>query len=273
LPTQLNLDLIETQGLHAGWIGKSGLNKIGPTRRPWPQHRSLVVEYGGKFILIDPGLGLFDWVAPVRRLGVGAGRLIASRPRPQTLRPLLEQRGISPDQVTDVVLSSLRRDVCGAVSDFPHARVHALCPPRHEQALPQFAHQPQYVPPLEPKLDWHSFKSRRANLEIASIHLLEMPGHRECQAGVLIESANGFVLYLNQSIASLDELTAPTPPSGLAQWARLLTETRPFEALLTRERLRRLIRHPPSALTLVMSGGPTAQVSVGPTPHPSIGFR
>lgn len=276
LPQLPKLQLVESHGLEQRCASISGLGKIDPTRRPSPILRTLVVEQAERIILVDPGIGLFDWLAPSRRLGIGAGlRLRQVRAARPPLRPLLEQRGLSPDRVTDIVLTHAHLDVLGAMSDFPQARVHAL--PSVAQrlldgSLPQAAHHQSFVRPLEAASLWHGFKSHRLQLAGVELALLELPGHTEDHAGVLVSSGNGFVLYLGGAINALDELMAQVPPAGFCQWMRLLRDARPFASLVTRDRLRSVVRRPPCALTFVLARDATPRFSVGPGPYPSIGF-
>lgn len=182
----------------------------------------------------------------------------------------MEQRGLSADQVTDIVLSHAHPDVIGGISDFPQARIHQLG--HSPRALPQFAHLPKYVPLLEPATQWRGFRSHRVDIDGLDIQLLELPGHALNHAGILIQHAAGAVLYLAQAITSLEELAAPIPPAGPDHWLRILRDACPFERLMTRERLRLLVRRPTTTLTFVLARGSTPRFSVGPSPHPSIGY-
>jgi glyoxylase-like metal-dependent hydrolase (beta-lactamase superfamily II) len=278
-PPAPTLYLIESVWLDDCCCSTSGPGIIGPTRRPSTALRSLVVETARSIVVIEVGLGLFDWLAPTRRLGLARSRRMPPIGRRRVLRQQLENRGLCPDRVEHIVLSHVHKDNIGGLSDFPGASVHAWQSPSVDDLLvatarraPQVAHGLRYVPPSPVTSDWYGWKIRQLAIDELEIHLIELPGHAPGHAGVLLRYAGGFVVYLGQALTSLEELRVPAAPLDLRRGWRIMQDAQPFESLITRERLRRLIRRPPATLTFVAAHGPTARISVGPTPYPRIGY-
>jgi glyoxylase-like metal-dependent hydrolase (beta-lactamase superfamily II) len=240
--------------------------------------RSLVVETARSIVVVEVGLGLFDWLAPTRRLGLLHRWRLPPVSRRRVLRQQLENHGLCSDRVEHIVLSHVGPDNIGGLNDFPSASVHAWeCPAVDRLFLasarpaPQVAHLPRYVPPSRVGADWYGWTTRQLAIDGLEIHLIELPGYALGHAGVLMRYEGGFVLHLGQAVTSLEELLARTAPSDRPRWSRIVRDAQPFQGLITRDRLRRLIRRPPTTLTVVAAHGRTAQISVGPTPYPRIG--
>lgn len=256
------------------------MGKTGPTRRPPEILRSLVIETNESITLVDPGLGLFDWLAPRRRLGLTAAwRLARQKASAHLLRPRLEQRGIAADRVRHIVLSQADPQLAGAIGDFPNASIHALpatvdrLSDDQHRPRPQVAHLPEFVIPARTAAtDWQTFRSHRVEIEGLDLHLLDLPGPSDGHAGVLLHQANGLVLYPAAALTSPRDLTEPGATLGAQHWCNLLQHERPFESLMTRERLRRLTRRPPAPLTVIFARDATPTVSFGEGPHPNIGY-
>lgn len=243
---------------------------------PQPTLRSLAIEQDGVLILVEAGLSVFDSLAPRRRLG----RLRLPRAKAATIRTVrqrLEQRGMSPDRVTHIVATHLHRDSIGGISDFPSAKVHAWPGPETTRvfrsasgATPALAHENRYAPPHPEQTKWYGFPAHRLRTEGLEIHLIGLPGHTREHAGVVVRLQTGYVVHLGHALLSLDELLRPNLPADARQWARLLSDERPFQAISTRDELRRLAQHPPTTLSLVSGRGKDTLLSLGPHPHPSI---
>lgn len=277
MTNSLKLYLIECPGVpeHAEEI--AGTGKIGPTPRPLPRVRSLVVEAAGSLVLVEPGLSTFDWLAPRRRANrwLPWSRSLARDGR-DIVRQRLERNDLSPDRVEHIVLTHTHPESMGGVSDFPLARIHALTDPRlakgrsHSHHLPQLAQGNQYVAPSQELVLWHGFRAHRLAIPSLEVYLLEMPGHTAHHAGVLLSQGAGYVLHLGHAVQSLDDLLNPARHSANPSWLQMFRQERPFSALLTYQSIRALVRHPPGPLTILASSGATARLSLGPGPHPDL---
>lgn len=235
-----------------------------------------MIERGDSLTLVEAGLGVFDALAPRRRLQ----RFLlppAHPSRRRTVRQALERAGLSPDNVEHIVVTHLHRDNIGGISDFPLAKIHArpgsavtaLFEARRA-AVPQLALGNRYVPPRPELTDWYGFRAHRVDIDAAELLLIDLPGHTLDHAGVVVRLDSGYVVHLGHALLSLDELLMPKLAVGAKNWARLWEDERPFAALETRERLRRLARDPKSPLTFVSGRGVDKILSLGPHPFPSI---
>lgn len=278
MSTNAKLHLIESDGV-AEWLDPiMGPHDDSPTKGPQPTLRSLVIEQDGALILIEAGLSVFDSLAPRRRLG----RLrppSATTATIRTVRQRLEQRGISPDRVKHLVITHLHRDSIGGVSDFPLAKVHAWPGPETTRifqsasgATAPLVHgdADRYVLAHAEQTQWYGFPAHRLSIDALELHLIGLPGHTKEHAGVVVRLQTGYVVHLGHALLSLDELLLSNLPADARQWARLLSDERPFEAISTRDRLRKLAQHPPTTLSLVSGRGKAAVLTLGPHPHPSL---
>lgn len=232
-----------------------------------------MAEVGESLVLIEPGLGTLDWLAPRRRIGAWvARRRVRGAEARNTVRQRLERHELSPDRVAHIVLTHTHPDSMGGVSDFPSACVHSLSDPREDRRadrLPQLAHGNRYVAPSQNVELWHGFRARRLAIPNLEIFLLEMPGHTVRHAGVLLRLGTGYLLHLGHAVRSLDDLLASTSMPK-PSWTAVLRQECPFSALLTQEKLKTLVRSPPGPLTVLASAGATARLSLGPPPYPHL---
>jgi glyoxylase-like metal-dependent hydrolase (beta-lactamase superfamily II) len=274
LSTTAKLYIIESDGV-AEWLDPVvGSVEDNPTKGPLPILRSLIVEQDDALVVIEAGLSVFDSLAPRRRLRRFALRRAATL---RTVRQRLEQRGLSPDRVTHVVATHLHRDSIGGISDFPLAQVHAWPGPETAHAMrsasvatPQLRYTDRCVVPHSELTHWYGFPAYRLSIDALDIQLIGLPGHTREHAGVAVRLQSGYAVHLGHALLSLDELLLPKLPANARQWARLLSDERPFEAITTRDKLRRLAQHPPTTLSLVSARGEDRLLSVGPGPHQTI---
>lgn len=271
----MKLYLVESGGV-AEWPAPVVRSLDGPTKAPQSTLRSLVIARDGALVLVEAGLSVFDSLAPRRRLGLRFSNL--SSANFPTIRARLEQRGLSPDRVTDIVVTHLHRENIGGISDFPTAKIHAwpgaeatrLFQSATVATTPAFAPDTRYVAPESEQTLWYGFPAHRLDIESLEIHLIGLPGHTREHAGVVVRLQGGYAVHLGHALLSLDELLLPRLPADARQWARLLSDERPFEAMTTRDRLRQLAQHPPTTLSFVSGRGKDSLLSLGPHPHPSV---
>lgn len=85
----------------------------------------LIIQIGDRVILVDTGFGTREALDPNRLIGEDAlfklGIVTDIR---LTALHRLRARGISPDQVTDIILTHLDNDHAGGLHDFPNATIH-----------------------------------------------------------------------------------------------------------------------------------------------------
>lgn len=277
---QLKLNLIEGSGLARCGAAVSVISAIGPTRRPLESLRCLVIECGSDIVLIEVGLGLFDWLVPQRRLGLTAAAQLRFGARTsKSMRQSLEQRGKSPDRVTDIIITHAHRDNLGGLNDFPDARLHAHA--HVVEAIATHARPPSqwktapidnWHAPLAGATSWHGFSCQRLALNALEIYLVDLPGHARGHSGVLFPTDLGFVFYLGDAFADAAELLSPTLGAPLASSLDLLLLSQPFATLHTRSKLQRLARDAPVPITFIAARGTTSRIGVGGRAYPQIGF-
>jgi glyoxylase-like metal-dependent hydrolase (beta-lactamase superfamily II) len=217
----------------------------------------LLVELPGRLVLVDTGFGRGDVDHPVPRLhpfylGLLRPRLAGA----QTAAARIRQLGLSPAEVTDIVLTHLDFDHAGGIEDFPRARVHVL--ERELQAACRrrgFVARGRYRPmqwdgsvAWEPYgvegEPWFGFSAVR-DLKGLPPEILMVPlaGHTAGHAGIAIDTGPSWLLHAGDAYFFHEEMNPEQPrcPIGLRGYQALMEVDRQAR-LANQHRLRRLVR-------------------------------
>lgn len=197
----------------------------------------LLIEGGGRLVLVDSGLGLAEVADPVGR----AGRLLISLVAPRfdadecAVRQV-ERLGFQRDDVTDIVLTHLDFDHAGGIADFPRARVHvhgeeldaALARgtfmERERYKPAQWAHGPAWVRHATGGDRWMGFESVRAigdgDVEVA---IVPLRGHTRGHGGVAVRDGDAWLLHAGDGYFHRDEMAAtPWCPPGFKAFQSII---------------------------------------------------
>ncbi|QWC86370.1 MBL fold metallo-hydrolase [Nocardioidaceae bacterium] len=213
----------------------------------------MVVESSDRLTLVDTGFGRGDAERP-ERLGATGRTLRAELSYERTAHAQLGELGLSPGDVTDIVLTHLDLDHAGGIKDFPNAVVHL-----HEHELqaargrPSLKEQQRYVPPQwTPAPQWRTYKPVEGggdgwmgfdSVEIISdVVLVPLSGHTRGHCGVAVRRPDdaGWFLHAGDAIFDASEAgSSSSCPWGLRAYQHLIKMDGTAWAQ-NRERLREL---------------------------------
>ena len=205
--------MMEIQHINCGWLHS-------PPTPPACCHCLLIYDGQGA-VLIDTGIGVKDAEAPSERIGQDAINAAGFQFIPvTTAASQLEQKGISRDSVTDIVLTHCDPDHVGGLADFPNANIHLSVEekanldsgsPRY--SLAQFSHGPRWTLYGGDDSDILGIPSRKivTSLEI-DIRLVPLFGHTLGHCGIGIADKDLWKLHIGDAYYLRDELTDPSHP-------------------------------------------------------------
>ena len=194
----------------------------------------LLVETGDRLVLVDTGFGTDDVRLGARRLGraftLGVGPVLDPA---RTAVAQLAERGLSPEAVTDVVVTHLDLDHAGGLPDFPHARVHvhaaevdaALHPSwreRQRYLQAHWAHGPRWEQHNAGGDDWFGFSAVRAVGD--DVVLVPLHGHTRGHCGVAVRRPEGgWLLHAGDAYFHAGDKEQPRRcPPGLRAFQRAM---------------------------------------------------
>ncbi len=216
-----------------------------PLTPPLPAHVLLCHTDDG-LVLVDTGFGTADVAPGSNRIGRMRRLLRPVGGRETTVLGQLEERGLSAEDVTHVVLTHLDLDHAGGLSDFPHATVHttadehaaAITSPdlldRQRYVTAQFAHGPRFALHDGPGDRWRD--ELTGHEVLPGIVLVPMPGHSRGHASVAVDAGErGWIVHAGDAVFDASQLR-PTAPDGAP--LEPIRTLRAFEMVVGRDRAR-----------------------------------
>ncbi|SHL16107.1 Glyoxylase, beta-lactamase superfamily II [Chitinophaga jiangningensis] len=176
----------------------------------------LLLETASKLVLIDTGIGLLDTQQPEIRIGRSLIDRVGYRfNEALTAVRQIEQLGLSPEIVTDCIISHLDNDHIGGLADFPEAVVHVSLEEyeNYQSGNPRYIttpllHHPQIITYAPSANKWLSFEARKIQIDIDfDIYLIPLFGHTNGHCGVAIQDGDQWLLYVADAYYLRAELT------------------------------------------------------------------
>jgi glyoxylase-like metal-dependent hydrolase (beta-lactamase superfamily II) len=179
----------------------------------------LVVETEDGLVLVDTGLGVRDMALP-GRIGAQFGFLVRPKNDPaESALIQLRRLGFKAGDVRHIVATHLDLDHCGALPDFPDAKVHVYEPEFRAAMRPetrieklrykavQWAHHPRWERYPVAGETWFGFEAVRGLAGLPEdILLVPLVGHTRGHAGVAVKNARGWLLHAGDAYFHEDEL-------------------------------------------------------------------
>ncbi|MBY5353613.1 MBL fold metallo-hydrolase [Rhizobium leguminosarum] len=185
----------------------------------------VIFQIGERVILLDTGFGTREMLDPNELLGQDAlfklGIIIDMR---LTAVHHLKAMGISPDQVTDVILTHLDNDHAGGLYDFPNATVHLAneeldafdgLRPRGPYKPYQISHRTKFQTYDKSDEAWFGLEARSLKLPgELDAKLIPLPGHTVGHCGVAFRDGEKWCLHAGDAYFDTN-INFLEPPPGL----------------------------------------------------------
>lgn len=232
------------------------MNGVGPwLGRGSMVCHALIIETGGRLVLVDAGIGLCDIDAP-GRFGAVFDRVAApAYDRNEAVASRVVAMGYGVGDVTDVVVTHLDMDHAGGIADLPRARVHVSVEEfevatRREDAASRARYVERqmdavnrwvvYAADYEP--DWFGFPVVGVvDIDGLDARLIALPGHSPGHCGVAIRRGDRWLLHAGDAFYDRRQIEGGPVPAGIRAFAAAVAFDRKAVAatLAALQRLRR----------------------------------
>ena len=179
----------------------------------------VLIENNNALTLIDAGIGMSETREPEKYLGKELVELTGFQfDESLTAVRQIEQLGLNPDMVTDIICSHLDPDHIGGTADFPKARLHVSLEEYsdfkrgNERYLNhQLSHNPEIC--LYEKNDsvWFDLPARKLSLDYEA-YLIPLFGHTLGHCGVAYQFNNLWTFYVGDAYYLRAELENKNHP-------------------------------------------------------------
>ncbi len=207
----------------------------------------LLIREGERAVLVDAGIGLADVADPQGRVPAEMIRVGGFQFHEElTARRQIEESGLPPEIVADVVVTHCDPDHVGGLADFPTATVHvsaeeiAAVESGHFRYSPvQFDHGVRWKTYATNDCEFLGLPARRVEHSLScDVKLVPLFGHTLGHCGVAVETDDGALLHVGDAYYLRAELDDPEHPvDALAEMAAV-DDTLRRE---TRDRIRKLV--------------------------------
>jgi glyoxylase-like metal-dependent hydrolase (beta-lactamase superfamily II) len=181
----------------------------------------ILLNENGKLVLIDTGIGLLDTLHPQERIGQELVEMVGYRfDENLTMIRQIEKLGLSPQNVTDCIISHLDNDHIGGLADFPQATVHVGIEEfeNYQNGNVRYlttplSHNPKIKTYQKSDFEWFGFEARKVNIDLKTeIYLIPLLGHTLGHCGVTLQIDNKWLFYIADAYYMRIELTDSTHP-------------------------------------------------------------
>lgn len=181
----------------------------------------ILLNENGKLILIDTGIGLLDTLHPQQRIGQELIEMVGYRfDENLTMIRQIEKLGLSPQNVTDCIISHLDNDHIGGLADFTQATVHVGIEEfeNYQSGNVRYlttplSHNPKIQTYPSSDFNWFGFEARKVEIDIETeIYLIPLFGHTLGHCGVAFKIDNKWLFYIADAYYMRVELTDSTHP-------------------------------------------------------------
>jgi glyoxylase-like metal-dependent hydrolase (beta-lactamase superfamily II) len=165
----------------------------------------VLINENDRLVLIDTGIGLLDTSNPIERIGQQLIDIVGYRfDENLTAIKQIEKLGLSPDKVTDCIISHLDNDHIGGLADFPRAVVHIGIEEfeNYNSENPRYlktplSHNPTIKTYQKSDFNWFGFEARKVNIDIETeIYLVPLFGHTLGHCGVAFKTGKKWLFYI-----------------------------------------------------------------------------
>lgn len=195
----------------------------------------MLIETANKLVLVDTGLGV-QCNKDKKQLGTIAQIGMDVDPSLTAIEQI-KKVGLSPRDVTDVILTHLDYDHAGGIRDFPQAAIHVseceLKAANERKTLLAKGRYRSYQLPASSK--WAPFKNvsgekwngldkfQPLTTLPTEIGIISLPGHTAGHIGVVVETKGKFLLHAGDAYYDHRELVDPSQaPKGFKLFQKIV---------------------------------------------------
>jgi glyoxylase-like metal-dependent hydrolase (beta-lactamase superfamily II) len=205
----------------------------------------VLIERDGKLTLIDAGLSLAETREPEKRLGKELVEITGFKfDENLTAIRQIEQLGLNPKNVTDIICSHLDPDHIGGTADFPEAKIHVT---REEYKAfkngddrylkQQLEHDPEMVLYENDDSEWLGLPARKLSMDF-EVYFIPLFGHTLGHCGVAYKNGGRWVFYVGDAYYLRGELADKNHPVDQLATIRAVDNEMRIESL---NKVRKLI--------------------------------
>ncbi|MGS2737728.1 MBL fold metallo-hydrolase [Sinomicrobium sp. M5D2P17] len=166
----------------------------------------ILIESNESLTLIDAGIGMAETKEPEKILGKELVEITGFQfDESLTAIKQIEQLGLNPDKVANIICSHLDPDHVGGAADFPKARLHLSkeeynsFKDGHERYLNhQLSHNPEIRLYEKDDSNWFDLPARKLDLDIEA-YLIPLFGHTPGHCGVACKLNNRWTFYVGDA--------------------------------------------------------------------------